>query len=419
MRSPVLVLLLVLATAPARAADADADAAALSLADQTTSTAEQSGDWRVYLETAAREARRQGAGLALHGARLSLDARFDKTFAPGWRAVFADRLDMNRMDGASGNREINTLKEAYVSWQARPDRIADLGRINVRNGVAFGYNPTDYFRAGALRSVVSLDPASLRENRLGSGMLRGQTLWEGGSLTALYSPKLADQPSDNAYSADFGASNPRARWLLAYSDKLSAGLSPQWLLSGGAGQSPQLGLNVTALPNDATVAYFEWSGGRSASLAAQALMRPDDAAFRSRLSSGLTYTTTGNVSLSAEYEYNGAALDDAGWNALRRGSPLAYGVYRGFAGNLQDPATRHSVFLHASWQDALIKQLDLTAMVRYTVADHSRLQWLEARYHWSRVDVALQTQLNTGPPGSTYGAASERRSWQALLRYYF
>jgi len=80
----------------------------------------------------------------------------------------------------------------------------------------------------------------------------------------------------------------------------------------GCGQSPQPGLNLTALPNDATVVYFEWSGGRAPSLAAQALMRPDDTAFRSRLSSGLTYTTANNISLTAEYQYNGAALDTAG-----------------------------------------------------------------------------------------------------------
>lgn len=412
-----LALLVLMVTAPALADD---DAAALLLADKAaTTTPEQGSDWRVYVEAAAREARRQGAGTALHGGRLSIDARFDKTLAPGWRAVFADRLDMNRSDGVPGNRDINTLKEAYLSWQPQPDRIADLGRINARHGVAFGYNPTDYFRAGALRSVVSLDPASLRENRLGSAMLRGQALWNGGSLTALYSPKLADQPNDRVFNPDFGATNRRARWLLALSEKLSAALNPQWLLSSGAGQSPQLGLNLTALPNDATVAYLEWSGGRAASLAAQALPVRDDAAFRSRLSSGLTYTTPGNVSLTAEYQYNGAALDAAGWNALRRGPPAAYGLYRGLLTNIQEPPTKHNVFLYAVWQDALIKHLDLTAMLRYDAVDHSRLQWLEARYHWARVDIALQTQLNTGQPGSNYGALPERRSWQASVRYFF
>jgi len=413
----VLALLLLVATAPALAVDDDA--AALLLADQTSTTAEQSGDWRVYVEAAARESRRQGAGLALHGARLSIDARLDTIFAPGWRAVFADRLDMNRMDGVSGNRDINTLKEAYLSWQAQPDWVADLGRINARNGVALGYNPTDYFRSGALRSIVSLDPASLRENRLGSAMLRGQTLWAGGSLTALYSPTLADHASDSVFSPDFGATNRRARWLVALSEKLSDALNPQMLLSGGAGQSPQLGLNMTALANDATVAYFEWSGGRTASLAAQALTSRDDVAFRSRLSTGLTYTTPNNVSLTAEYQYNGAALDRDGWDALRRGPPASYGLYRGFVTNIQDAPTRHNVFLYAVWQDALLKHLDVTAMLRHDAQDHSRLQWLEARYHWTRVDIAVQTQLNTGSPGSNYGAARDRRLWQAVLRYFF
>ena len=193
-----------------------------------------------------------------------------------------------------------------------------------------GYNPTDYFRAGALRSVVSLDPASLRENRLGSAMLRGQQLWTGGSLTALYSPKLADQPSSATFSPDFGATNRRARWLMALSQKLADTLNPQWLLSGGAGQSPQLGMNLT----DARRTTRRWpiSNGR-----AGARLRSRRRRWRARttrrsaraLASGLTYTTSNNISLTAEYEYNGAGLDRADWNALRRGPPAAYGLYRG------------------------------------------------------------------------------------------
>ena len=411
-----LALILLLAAAPAPAADEDA--AALSLADQTAETAEKSRDWRVFSEIAARASTRQGVGVGQHGERLSLDLRYDGSLAPGWRAVLADRLDMNRGQLA-GNGNVNTLKEAYLSWQAAPDRIADLGRINARQGVALGYNPTDHFRAGALRSVVSLDPASLRENRQGSAMLRGQGLWTGGSLTALYSPKLADRPNPGAYNLDPGATNQRNRWQLALGQKLSEKLNPQMLLSGGAGQSPQFGFNLTGLMNDSTVAYLEWSGGRAPSLLTQALARPDDKAFRSRLATGLTYTTADNVSLTLEYEYNGAALDQSGWNALRRGPPAAYGVYRAFAANLQDPATKQAVFLYVLWQDPLIKHLDLTAMLRYDAVDGSRLQWLEARYHWTRIDLALQMQLNNGRPGTNFGALTERRIAQVLARFFF
>ncbi|NBS57443.1 MAG: hypothetical protein EBS65_10425, partial [Betaproteobacteria bacterium] len=141
--------MLLAASCSAFAADEDA----LSIADQAPMAAEQGSDWRIFTEAALRESTRQANGRAFHGERLSLDLRYDKAFAPGWRAVISDRLDLNRFGlqtaSGTGDGNINTLREAYLSWQAQPDRIADIGRINVRNGVAMGYNPTDYFRAGA------------------------------------------------------------------------------------------------------------------------------------------------------------------------------------------------------------------------------------------------------------------------------
>ncbi len=413
MRAALLALSL--AAAPALAQDEDA----LSIADKAPMAPEQRRDWRFFTEGALRESTQQGTDKALHGERLSFDLRYDTTFGTGLRAVFADRLDMNRFGGGvPGDGNVNTWKEGYLSWQGAPDRLADVGRINVRNGVALGYNPTDYFRVNAVRSVVSIDPASLRENRMGSVMARGQALWTTGSLTALVSPKLADDPNNSAYSPDLGATNGHDRWLVALSQKISDTVAPQWLLSGTAGQSPQLGLNVTALFGNATVAYAEWSGGRSRSLAAQAGIAPDDEAFRSRLATGATYTTAANLSLTLEYQYNGAGLDEAGWNSLRGGSPLAYRQYRLFTSGVQDPPTRQAGFAYALWQDAFVKHLDLAGMLRYDVADRSRLQWLEARYHFTRADIALQAQYNSGDATSNFGALFERRVWQFLLRYF-
>lgn len=411
-----LLPVLLMAAGPALAADEDA--AALSLADLTPAATRAEGDWRASTEAAWSESLLRGGGLR-HIERLSIDVHYDKGFASDWRAVLADRLDARWQDNPSDQNNVNTLKEAYLSWHARPDRIADFGRINVRYGAAYGYNPTDHFRAGAVRSIVSIDPASLRENRLGSAMLRGQTLWTDGSLTALYSPKLADRPSDSAFSPDWGATNRDDRWLLAASQKLSRSLNPQWILYGGSGQSPQLGLNLSGLLNDATVAHIEWSGGRAPSLISQALMLQEDSAFRSRLATGLTYTAPNKLSLTLEYQYNGAGLDHAGWDELRRGPPAAYGLYRGFAADLQDPPTKQRVFLRANWQDALVNHLDLTSNVFLDTVDSSRQFWVEARYHWTRVDLALQWQLNSGQPGSDYGGLAERRIWQALARFFF
>jgi len=418
VRSAAALLLLALARAAAgQAPPADAEEQALRLADQSQAEPQRAPDWRFFVEGALREVRQRSPQADNTGARLSFDARLDKVFAPGWRAVFADRLDLQRTGGASG--DVNTLKEAYLSWQPAPDRIADLGRVNLRNGVALGYNPTDYFRAGALRSVVSLDPVSLRENRMGTGMLRGQALWESGSLSALYAPKLADAPATGEFDADFGSTNNRERWLLTLSQKLAGSFSPQWLLQGGEGQSAQLGVNATAVPNDATVLYLEWSGGRSPSLAAQAGIAPEDTAFRSRVATGLTYTTTSNLSLTFEYDYNGAGLDAEGWDALRAGPLAAYVQYRQFAAFQQDPPTQHNLFVYALWQDLLVKHFDLAVMFRRDLVDDSRLQWLEGRYHFPSIDFAVQAQVNSGTPLSQYGAVPQRRVLQFLARLYY
>ena len=96
-----------------------------------------------------------------------------------------------------------------------------------------------------------------------------------------------------------------------------------------------------------------------------------------------------------------------------------YGLYRLYALNQQDLATRQDLFFYAFWQDAMIKHLDLTALARYDLVDNSRLEWLEARYHWPTVDLALQWQLDSGHPTSDYGALPDRHLLQLVARYYF
>ena len=409
-------LFALLAAGPACADDNDA--AALGLADKTVTQPERARDLHLFGEAAWSAAALRAGGPTQQLERLSVGVSYDTVFAPQWRAVFADRLDARWQQEPSRSDRVNTLQEAYLSWQMRPDRIADLGRINTRYGVAYGYNPTDYFRTGAVRSIVSTDPASQRENRLGSVMARGQALWSGGSLTASYSPKLADHPATGAFDPDFGATNDRDRWLLVASQRLSDQFTPQWLVLAGAGDAPQFGLNLTALLNDATVFNFEWSGGRSPSLLARALAQPSDTAFRSRLATGLSYTTATKVSLTLEYEFDGAAVSGATWDRLGRASPAAYGRYRAYAANVQDPPTRRRVFVRAFWQDAGFNHLDLTSNIFVDTVDRSRQVWIEARYHWTRVDVAVQWQRNDGTPLSQYGALAERHITQVLVRCF-
>jgi hypothetical protein len=410
----LLGLLQILAT-PADAAAAsvpdDDDSAALSLAGSGSTAAAKSASWVV--EAALTEAQLPGGYESEE--RLSLDYRDDVLLAAGWRAVVADRLDL---DWLVGGQRINTVKQAYVSWQPLSDLLVDAGRINARQGVALGYNPTDFFKADALRTVDSLDPDSLRDERLGTVMLRGETLWSSGAFTALYAPRLADAPSNGPFSADLGATNHQNRWLLALSQRLGSVFTPQWLLFGEQGQAPEAGVNLTSVLGQATVVFVEASGGRMPSSWAESLELPGCESLRGRASAGLTYSTPNKLSLSLEYEYDGAALSRAGWNAARQGDPENYGRYRNYVADQQELPTRHNLFAYVSWQDFLTKHLDLSAFVRFDLVDHSRLPWAELRYHWSHLDAAMRWQDYVGASTSDFGASTSQQTWQVLLDYY-
>ena len=419
MRAMVFFGSLLLSAMAAAATPDDSDLDALNVADKAPTATEQASDWHSLVEGAFGDTAQRYGLPSYQTERLSVDLALDKTLAPSWRLIFADRLDWNWEGEDPTEYKINTLKELYLSWQIAPSEIVDFGRINTRYGVATGYNPTDYFRDDAIRSTVSVDPNSLRTNRLGSVMLRTQILWNGGGLTAIASPKLDNQASNDAFSVDLGATNNTDRWLLAVSQQLSDSLNPQFLLFGEAGKSPQIGIDLTRLIGDATVAYVEWSGGQGASLYSEALGAPSREVFRNRLATGVTYSTSNKISLTFEAEYDGAAVDSANWTALGQGPLPVYEQYRDFAQQVQDLPTRKSLFFNGSWQDAMVTHLDLSALMRQDLIDQSRLSWMEARYHWDHTDIALQWQRYDGKPWSDYGVIPQRTTWQTVVTYFF
>jgi hypothetical protein len=413
-----LAAALALANPPVAAQEKPAepdDLSALSLADKAPVETVATRDWHLSSEFATTNSVLRN-GERVNGQRLSLDLTVDKTLGKGWRVLFADQLDLRRQPQPGESTTLNTVKEAYLSWQPDDGLAVDMGRVNARYGVALGYNPTDYFRTGANRSIVAIDPASLKTRRQGSVMLRGQRVWEDGSLTALFSPKIQSEAKDGPFNLDFGATNFDDRWLVAYSQRIGGSFTPQVLLFKEGAQSPQLGVNLTSVVGQAGVVYFEWSGGKSDSQLGQATRRPQDSSFRSRMAAGGTYNAPNKLSLTLEYHYNGDALAKDSWDAL---VPMDRLAYRLWVQNRLEMVSKKSVFAYASWQDGLMSNLDFNAMLRQNVDDSSRLGWIEARYHWKRTDLAVQWQQQQGTPASEFGAYPQRRSLQVLVRYYF
>jgi hypothetical protein len=250
-------------------------------------------------------------------------------------------------------------------------------------------------------------------------MIRGQMLWQGGSASIAYSPKLASGPNLSGWSLDFGSTNNRDRLLINLGTQFSQALSTQLMLYKSSGDSPTVGASLTGLISDAATVAVEWTRGREESLASRSLGLSLAKETRNRIAAAITYTTLGKLSLTAEYQYNGFALSKTGWLGLSQNSPVGQVAYLVEAQRLQELSSRSAVLIYVTQKDLFIKDLDLTAFVRLNVLDDSKMTWIELRRHWAKFDLALQLQNHIGKPGSEFGILPDRRVLQVLGTYYF
>lgn len=414
-----LAIFLAAALSPAKAAD-DSDALALEAAPEVDTKPVAGKALRLYIEGAAGLISQRYGLPDLDVRRLSLDLNWSARLSDRWRFAISDRLDALHPTDGDTPSTINSLREAYASWQDESGQhIAEFGRINLRTGPAYGFNPSDYFRDDALRATTTADPFALRENRLGVVVARYQRLWAGGGVSLALAPKLADAASNGSFSLDLGATNNRSRGVATWSAQFSDKLSGQLLAYADEDRGMQLGASMTALLSSALVGHLEASRGRDDDLFSAEVLGTPRQTTRTRLSAGATYTTSTRLALTAEYEYNGFAPDQAAWNAGSAAGLPAYGKYLQAAQARQDIASRSAWMIYATQKSAVWKSLDLTAFMRINAEDHSRTSWLEMRYHWPQADGALQWQANSGRPASEYGLVPYRRLVQLLGTWYF
>jgi opacity protein-like surface antigen len=402
----------------ATAAAADAELDALNLESEQVLAPKAASDIKLSLEGALGSASQRYLSSSRNIGRASIDFSQTARIAPGVRAVISNRLDYFEPAIVGLDSTVNSLREAYISWQPHGgNAILDFGRVNLRYGSGLGYNPTDFFRDGSLRVLTTADPFALRENRMGTVMVRGQKLWSGGSLSVAVSPKLDATPSADGWNLDLGSTNNRDRVLIALGNQFGERMSSQILLYKDAEASPALGVNLTALLSAATTAHMEWTHSSEPSLMSRALGIPSASSTRNRFVGGATYTTLGKLSITAEYQYNGFGLDQSGWNALA-GTPGAQLTYLGDALRRQELASRQAYLIYVTQKGLWLKDLDLAAYLRINAEDQSSMGWLELRHHWPSFDMTVQLQQSRGTRGTEFGSLVDRRVLQVLGTYY-
>ena len=149
---------------------------------------------------------------------------------------------------------------------------------------------------------------------------------------------------------------------------------------------------------------------------AKGLSDPEES--HSEAAAGFTYTTAFNLSLTAEFEYNSAAPSRADWQALTAGAPDNSLQPAEFAARATGSSGTSGCLPVRAWQNMVVRSLDLSAFVRRDAESHSREQWIEARYHWSKTEIAMRWQQYSGAFMSVFGSVPQSRRVDFLVRFF-
>jgi hypothetical protein len=384
--------------------------------------------------------------------RSSLD--LDEQWNLGQRvtAVLSDRFNVtedSQISVPSSQMLRNDLREAALSWEALTRTYLEAGRVNLKEGIALGFNPTDFFRPRTLLDQASLDPSVLRQDRLGTAMVRAQSIWNGGSASLAFAPKLyASDPltegSPSGMSPKFDRTNTEERALASISFEL-ASLSPQALLFHEGSQS-FLGTNLSRTLGQSVVAYVEWAGGKQQRLGAQALsfglqtgalpaqvpapiVGETEFRFQNDLAVGASWSGLAKITINLEYHYHQAGFsgqDERNWfanGAAQREDPIftdELWYVRGFANDQQQPWARQHVFLRADWSDALVSHLELSGFAFVNLYDGSTLTQLAANYYLTDAwTLGAYASASLGASRSEYGSTPQAAGIILQLQRYF
>lgn len=372
-----------------------------------------------------------GAGGTRHGdgdvLRQVIDFQRDLGLAPGVLLHASNKLDvllpLRTFDGVSGDTgAVNSLRELFVTvtaGSAAAPVYLDAGRINIRNGVGSGYNPTDFFKERAVLTATTRDPNALRTDRLGVVALRGQYLAGWGSATVALVPRL-DAPSDRAEPdrrRGFGylgldRTNAAAAVFVKVAPRISERLSAELLALGREGGDVRFGTNVSALLGEALVGNLEAAAVRTRP-AARPAGPADPPHWYPRAAANLTYTFAGGIEVTGEAIYAGDALSAASWRRYRRAADPATSLrlreVAAARSSAQEPLTRTNWFLRAAWRDAFRRPgLAVSAFALGGTADASFLWQGSIRQSRGGWTVGMLASGFAGAATSQYGALPTR-----------
>ncbi len=361
---------------------------------------------------------------SLDTARQVIDVRHDFRISPRLTLHVSDRADFLIPLKSFASVEdpadaINSLREAYATVRfgnpATPLYL-DAGRINIRNGVGSGYNPTDFFKQGAVLTATTRDPNALRTDRLGVVALRLQSLASWGAASVTYIPALQNRGSlvdIDRRRRGFGylgldRTNAADAVFVKLAPRISETVSVDLLALRDRGRT-KLGTNVSTLLGNALVGNVEAALVETRRLPGPGEGEPS-VGWYALAASNLTWTLSQGLELTAEASYAGDALDGDQWRRYRTAiDAVTLAQLDRIVTDRslrQEPLTRVNWFLRAAWRDAFRQNgLDVSGFATGNAYDNSLLWQVTVRQDFVGWSAGLLASGFSGRITSEYGAS--------------
>lgn len=353
---------------------------------------------------------------------LALDHYHNGSLSSNLQWVVSGRLDLDSAPGAglNANSLSLSLREAYLT--AHFDALnVDFGRINIRDGVALGYNPSDVFRGGSLLARRTEDPARLRESRLGVIGLQARYGADFGNFSGLIAPKMSVDNKKHWYDPQLSAVNSvDTQYYFKYT-------APRWndvysslVLHRSPATGNTLGVNSTGNIGQYIIAYIEY-----AKLKLTQLQNSVDGSLApkrdySQVVLGASYSTERRQTWTLEYQYNGAGMSAEQWRGdWQAASSATLTSIVSDTLKRQDPLAKESLMALLQWDQLLTADDDLTCLARANLIDKSRLLWCEWRYKLPRSEWSISGTRLVGAARSEFGAAATPWLLAAKLRLFY
>ncbi len=329
------------------------------------------------------------------------------------------------------------VKELYRRIDLASDHFLEMGRINIREGVARGYNATDYFKGGGL-IFDSLIPSERRENRLGTLLVQSTLFLDRTTLKMLYAPRISVKKNKIWSDKEkvgllLDTTNYKDRASLYMDLKLYDGLSSSWILHHNE-EGLNVGLNLSfavdnwIFYNECNLKHAQKSISKSieALRLSEAVKKVFDAEqnYIYQGSLGLSYTSDNNIVSTIEYIINSGGMDKLSWNRY-----FELQDNKAFKNQLLAIRKHHQVNEEQISQETLFTQININALkpgvdmhllAFINPQDTSALGQIEMQYSAQKdLIISLSARRMFGQGESEYGSFGRALTMVAKFEYYF